>query len=74
MCHGRRQKFFQGGGQQGRRNIGRSGGASKKLRAMETFEKPKKNRHQLCFLLFNNVSKIIKETVENVFHFDLDKP
>jgi len=38
---------------QGGRNIGRAGGAVKKLRAMETYEE-QKNRYQLCLLLFNN--------------------
>jgi len=42
---------------------------------METYEK-QKNRHQLCLLQFNkNVDlKITKETIENVFQFDRDKP
>jgi len=38
---------------QGRRNVGRAGGAVQKLRAMETYEK-QKNRYQLCLLLLNN--------------------
>jgi len=38
---------------QGRRKVGRAGGALKKLRAMETYEK-QINRYQLSLLLFNN--------------------
>ena len=62
---------------QGCRNIGRSGegGAIKKLRAVETYEK-QNNFCQLCLLLLNNnvALKMIKETLENAFRFDLDKP
>jgi len=42
---------------------------------METSEK-QTNRYQLCLLLFNNSVdlKMIEETIENLFQFDLDKP
>jgi len=47
---------------QGRRRSGRTAGAEKELRAMETYKK-QKNRYQLCLFLFiNNVDlKIITE-------------
>jgi len=47
--------------------------AVNELRAMETCKKTK-NCYQLCLLLSNNnvAPKIIKETTENLFQFDLD--
>jgi len=42
---------------------------------METYMK-QKNRYQLCLLLLSNNFdlKKIKETIENLFQFDLDIP
>ena len=38
---------------QGRRDVDWAGGAVKKMRVMEIYEK-QKNRYQLCLLLLNN--------------------
>jgi len=73
---------------QGRRNSGRAGGAVIELRAMETFQKQKKNVTNCLFLLsIMLTSKIITKITENhsevsgcpnscnkFVQVDLDKP
>jgi len=61
---------------QGRRNVGRAGRAVKKLRAVEAYEKQKKIvTNYACYCSTTVLtSEIMKQTIENLFQFDLDKP
>ena len=59
---------------QGRRNSSRAAGAVKKVRTMKTYENKKIVTNCACYCSTTMLtSKIIKETVDNLFQFDLDK-
>ena len=60
---------------QGRRNVDWAGGTVKKLRTMEIYEKQKILTNYACYRSTTMLtSKIINETIENLFQFDRDKP
>jgi len=72
---------------QRRRNSGRTGGALKQLKAMETYEKQKIVTKYVCFYSTKLTSKLMTKIIENhsefsgcriaaidLFQVDLDKP
>jgi len=58
---------------QGRRNVGRAGGEVKNWRQWKLMNNKKIVTNYACYCLTTMLaSKIIKETIEHVFQFDLD--